>query len=284
MKNILMITALCAVIMTSVGCKNNENVGTDLDNPNTNIGENVDNGQEGNKEPEKPVEDNKEPEKPVEDNKEPEKPVEDNKEPEKPVEDNKEPEKPVEDNKEPEKPVEDNKEPEKPVEDDEDFEEPEEKSEAYLELEKLVNGFVEDSKLELPVPFNMEITSQSSVTYVGLKSEEFDKSVEVGVAYESMMMPSNHSFCLLKLKEGADLTTIKQNIFDNCNPRKWVCMTAEYVYVAGKDNYVMLVMSTKENCENLVKTFENKIGKDDNVLQKVGEEPWDGWEDTDVIF
>lgn len=267
-----MITALCAVIMTSVGCQNNENIESGLENPEINVGENVDNTQQG---------DDKEPEKPVEDNKESEKPAEDNKEPEKPVEDNKEPEKPVEDNKEPEKPVEDNKEPEKPVEDDDEFEN---KSEAYLELEKMVNDIVESAKVEINVPFTMEITADSSSTYVGLKSEEYEKNVEIGVAYESMMMPSNRSICLLRLKDGADLATIKQNVYDNCNPRKWVCMSAEYVYVVGKDNYVMLVMASQDECKDLAKAFESKVGKDDNILEKIGEEPWDGGVDADVIF
>jgi len=260
MKKILMITALCAVIMASVGCQNNENVDQEVNNPNTNIEENVNNNQEENKQP---VEDNKEPEQPVEDNKEPEQPVEDNKEPEQPVEDNKEPEQPAEDNKEPEQTVEDNNEPE--------IVEPG-TSQAYLDLEKIVNEISEKAEVQIAAPFNMEITFDAAFTYVGLSEEDYKNKVEVGVANESMMMPSNHSFCLLKVKEGTDIATLKQSIYDNCNPRKWICMGAEYVLVAGNGDYVMLAMSSKENCENLLKSFEAKFGKDDSVLQRIAEE------------
>ena len=82
----------------------------------------------------------------------------------------------------------------------------------------------------------------------------------------------NHSFCLLKVKEGTDIAALKQSIYDNCNPRKWICMSAQYVLVAGNGDYVMLSMSSKENCENLLKAFESKIGKDESVLQRVAEE------------
>ena len=240
MKKILMLTALCAVIMASVGCQNNENVDQEVNNPNTNIEENVNNNQEDNKQP-----------------------VEDNKEPEQPVEDNKEPEQPAEDNKEPEQPVEDNKEPE--------VVEPG-TSQAYLDLEKIVNEISENAKVQINAPFNMEITAEASFTYLGLAEEDYTKTVEVGVANESMMMPSNHSFCLLKVKEGTDIATLKQSIYDNCNPRKWICMSAQYVLVAGNGDYVMLAMSSKENCENLLKAFEAKFGKDASVLQRVAEE------------
>jgi len=215
-------------------------VDQEVNNPNTNIEENVGNNQEENKQP-----------------------VEDSKEPDQPVEDNKEPDQPVEDNKEPEQPVEDNKEPE--------IVEPG-TSQAYLDLEKIVNEISENAQVQIAAPFNMEITSDAAFTYLGLSEEDYKNKVEVGVANESMMMPSNHSFCLLKVKEGTDIAALKQSIYDNCNPRKWICMSAQYVLVAGNGDYVMLSMSSKENCENLLKAFESKIGKDESVLQRVAEE------------
>ena len=248
MKKILMITALCAVIMASTGCQNNENVDQEVNNPNTNIEENVNNTQEGNKEPEQPVEDNKEPEKPDVGDGALDIPMD---------------EQPVEDNNEPEQPAEDNNEPE--------VVEPG-TSQAYLDLEKIINEINENAKVQINAPFNMEITAEAAFTYLGLAEEDYTKAVEVGVANESMMMPSNHSFCLLKVKEGTDIATLKQSIYDNCNPRKWICMSAQYVLVAGNGEYVMLAMSSKENCENLLKAFEAKFGKDASVLQRVAEE------------
>ena len=210
MKKILMITALCAVIMASVGCKKNENVeNNEVNNPNTNI--------------EQPVEDNKEPEQPVEDNKEPE------------------------------------------------VVEPG-TSEAYLDLEKVINGINEESKIQISAPFNMEIMPDASIAYLGISEEDYKNAVKVGVATESMMMPSNQSYCLLEVKEGTDVEALKQKIFDNCNPRKWICMGAEYVLVAGNNKYVMLAMGPKENCNNFLKAFESKTGKSEKVLERTAEE------------
>lgn len=136
------------------------------------------------------------------------------------------------------------------------------------ELDKIVNSIVENAKIERYALFNAMISADSSSTYVGLKSDEYTTSIEKGMANESMMMPSNYSFCLLKVKEGQDVTELKQKIFDNCNTRKWVCMSTEYVLVADSGNYIVLAMGQQSECKAIYDALKAQFGTVGDSLER----------------
>ena len=95
---------------------------------------------------------------------------------------------------------------------------------------------------------------------LGLTEEEFNAKVDHAVKYDPPMIPANHSLCIVKVKEGEDVESVKQAIFENANYRKWICAAAEKVLVADCGDYVMLVMSTPELCENLYAALKTKAG------------------------
>lgn len=136
------------------------------------------------------------------------------------------------------------------------------------ELEKIINSIVENAKIERYSLFNAMISANSSSTYVGLKSDEYTASIEKGMANESMMMPSNYSFCLLKVKEGQNVSELKQKIFDNCNTRKWVCMSTEYVLVADSGNYIVLAMGQQGECKAIYDALKAQFGTVGESLER----------------
>ena len=136
------------------------------------------------------------------------------------------------------------------------------------ELGEILNSVVEAAKLERPVLFNAKITATSSSTYVGLKQDEFSNLIEKGAANESMMMPSNYSFCLLKVKDSKNISDVKQKVFDNCNTRKWVCMSAEYVLVVDSGDYVALVMGYEDECKAIYDALKTKLGTVGETLER----------------
>lgn len=154
---------------------------------------------------------------------------------------------------------------ETPEPDIEDFED---ENVLDAELDKIVNSIVENSKIERYALFNAMISSDSSSTYVGLKSDEYTASIEKGMANESMMMPSNYSFCLLKVKEGQNVSELKQKIFDNCNTRKWVCMSTEYVLVADSGNYIVLAMGQQGECKAIYDALKAQFGTVGESLER----------------
>ena len=111
-------------------------------------------------------------------------------------------------------------------------------------------------------PYQDYITAEIAEAYVGLTQAEYEENIESGVFYESMMSPANQSYCLLKVKEGADVASLQQKVFEKANPRKWICMTADRVLVMADDSYIMLAMGTQEACDALKAEFEKIAGSD----------------------
>lgn len=99
--------------------------------------------------------------------------------------------------------------------------------------------------------------------YTGLQSNE---NVEKLVVSEPLMNAQAYSAAVLKVKPGADIEKMKQEIIDNINMRKWICVSAEKLYVTNSDNIIFLVMSDEEWAKPVYEEFkkyvDNKIGKE----------------------
>lgn len=121
---------------------------------------------------------------------------------------------------------------------------------------------MEKGNIMVNAPYQEYITAEISEAYVGLTQAEYEESIEEGVFFESMMSPANQSYCLLKVKEGADVAALQQKVFENANPRKWICVTADKVLVMADDSYIMLAMGPQEACAALKAEFEALAGSD----------------------
>lgn len=149
--------------------------------------------------------------------------------------------------------------------------EPEEEVEEEIvmsELEIKINSLIEKSGVMIRMPMAMPIEASTAFTFIGLSEDEFNANVANAVSFESMIMPANQSVCLVELKDTADVKTIKQKMIDNCDPNKWICMSAEKCMVVESGNYVLLVMATPDDCDALQKTFAAEFGGAGEALTK----------------
>ena len=110
----------------------------------------------------------------------------------------------------------------------------------------------------------INVSDESLVkTYTGLKS---NKDVEALVISEPLMNAQAYSAVVLKAKNGANIETMKKEMLDNINIRKWICVSAEKVYVTNSGNIIFLVMSSenwaKPVYEGFKKYANNEIGKE----------------------
>ena len=112
------------------------------------------------------------------------------------------------------------------------------------------------------MPMTDAIPAEQALTFVGLSQEEFEANIIDSVYYESMISPATESYCLVKAKDGADIAALKQTIFDNCNPRKWVCTSASRVVVINSGNYILLAMGANESCDSMVAEFKTYFNND----------------------
>lgn len=100
-------------------------------------------------------------------------------------------------------------------------------------------------------------------TYTGLKS---NKDIEAVVVSEPLMNAQAYSAVAVKVKDGADIETMKKEMLDNIDTNKWICVSAEKVYATNSGNIIFLVMSDEEWAkpvyENFKKYANNEIGKE----------------------
>ena len=75
-----------------------------------------------------------------------------------------------------------------------------------------------------------------------------------------MMMPAAHSLVLLECKDGADVEAVKKEIQNNINPRKWLCVGADVVYVVNSGNTVMAIMTYSDCAEPIYNAFADLFG------------------------
>ena len=104
----------------------------------------------------------------------------------------------------------------------------------------------------------MEVTN-----YTGLKS---NKDVEAIVVSMPFMSAQAYEAVMVKVKNGADIESMKQEMLDNIDMNKWICVSAEKVYVTNSGNVIFMVMSDEEWAKLVYDSFkeqvENKIGKE----------------------
>ena len=117
-------------------------------------------------------------------------------------------------------------------------------------MEKVYAGIADDQK---PMGLsNMEVTEETVEGFLGTDKIEYKEAL----ASESMVGSIAHSVVLVRTKEGADVEKIKETIKEKVNPRKWICVEAEKVYVESTGDLIILSMSNKDLADDIKANFE----------------------------
>ena len=113
-------------------------------------------------------------------------------------------------------------------------------------METLVNGIIEKAPVQFMGglhPVDLTDTTEDGLwafkSYTGL--EAMDKVTDIAV-YESMMGAQAFSLVAVRVAEGNDAKAVAQEMSDNIDTRKWVCVGADEKIVAGYGDVVMLIM------------------------------------------
>lgn len=106
--------------------------------------------------------------------------------------------------------------------------------------------------------------------YTGLKS---NKDIEKIVVSEPLMSSQAYSAVTIKVKSGANIEEIKKEMLENINMSKWICVSAEKMYITNNENTIFMVMSNEDWANPVYNEFKeyvgNNIGKE---LEKTEEE------------
>lgn len=139
-----------------------------------------------------------------------------------------------------------------------------------LETAEEMKNMLEDiySELEgvLPDLETMEIDAKNQIDvakYTGLTSNE---NIEMLVVSEPPITSQAYSAVVVKVKAGTDIETMKQEMIDNIDVNKWICVSAEKVYVTNSGNIIFLVMASEDWAKPVYEKFKtyvnNEIGKE----------------------
>lgn len=134
------------------------------------------------------------------------------------------------------------------------------------DMKAVINAMYEKAENPLASLETNEIDISDEMTlasFTGLQSKE---GIEKVVVSEPMMTSQAYSLVLVKVAKDADVETIKKEMVDNIDTRKWICVSAEKLYATNHNELICLVMSSEELAKPTYEAFKeivgNKIGKE----------------------
>ena len=146
------------------------------------------------------------------------------------------------------------------------------KIETVGEMKEIFSNIYEKLGNELPSIDTQEIdtTDEEMVkSFTGLKSAE---KVEALVVSEPMMSSQAYSAVLVKVSKDADIEEMKKEMIDNIDIRKWICVSAEKVYVTNCGDVIFLIMSSEDWAKPVYDEFKKEVdGNIGKELQRTEE-------------
>ena len=96
--------------------------------------------------------------------------------------------------------------------------------------------------------------------FTGLQAAD---SIRDACAYEPMMSAQAFSLVMVRVAEGADPKAVAQEMSDNIDVNKWICVGADEKIVAGYGDVVMLIMLGSQmgiSAQSYVDAFQQICG------------------------
>ena len=110
---------------------------------------------------------------------------------------------------------------------------------------------------------NIDSSTESFKYYTGLSDSS---NVEFFVVSEPLMNAQAYSLVVLKVKDTSKIETMKQEMYNNINMAKWLCVSAEKLYITNSDDIIFMVMASDNWATPVYNGFKkyvnNNIGKE----------------------
>ena len=137
---------------------------------------------------------------------------------------------------------------------------------AINDINDIINTINKNNKNVLPEleTRKVDIKNIDEVTsYTGLKTNDGIESIVVS---EPLITAQAYSVAIVKVKDNADVEKIKQEMLDNIDMRRWICVSAEQLYITNSGNVIFSVMADKDTAKAVYNDFKkyvnNNIGKE----------------------
>ena len=134
------------------------------------------------------------------------------------------------------------------------------------DINDIINTINKNNKNVLPEleTMKVDIKNIDEVTsYTGLKTNDGIESIVVSVP---LITAQAYSVAIVKVKDSADVEKIKQEMLDNIDMRRWICVSAEQLYITNSGNVIFSVMADKDIAKAVYNDFKkyvnNNVGKE----------------------
>ena len=134
------------------------------------------------------------------------------------------------------------------------------------DINDIINTINKNNKNVLPELETMKVDIKNIDevnSYTGLKTNDGIESIVVSVP---LITAQAYSVAIVKVKDNADVEKIKQEMLDNIDMRRWICVSAEQLYITNSGNVIFSVMADKDIAKAVYNDFKkyvnNNIGKE----------------------
>ena len=133
------------------------------------------------------------------------------------------------------------------------------------DIKKMLETIYKNLANELPELTTEEINLKESELVESLTGLKSTDDINTLVVSEPVMGSQALEVAVIKTKEKADITSMMQNIKDNVNMRRWICASAEKLYIVNSGDVIFMVMAdsdwAKSIYDEFVKYMDNKVGE-----------------------
>lgn len=141
------------------------------------------------------------------------------------------------------------------------------------DMKKMLKTIYSNAKTDLP-SLNTEKVNLSNTgmvtSYTGLKTAN---DIDLLVVSEPSINAQAYLVAVIKVKDNVDVEKVKTEIYDNIDMRRWICVSAEKLYITNNGNVIFLVMADENWAKPVYDEFKayvnNSIGKE---LEKTNDE------------
>lgn len=131
------------------------------------------------------------------------------------------------------------------------------------DIKKMLETIYKNLADELPKLTTEEINLKESELVESLTGLKSTDDINTLVVSEPVMGSQALEVAVIKTKEKADITSMMQNIKDNVDMSRWICVSAEKLYIVNSGDVIFMVMGdndwAKSIYDEFVKYMDNKV-------------------------
>ena len=135
-------------------------------------------------------------------------------------------------------------------------------------MEELLNKVIEQRPVEfagMVLPLDLTDTSEEAMwQFKTLTGLEDAAQVQEAAAYEPMIGSMAFSMVMVRTADGVEPKTVAEAMKSGVDPRRWVCVEADDMLVAGCGDVVTLIMVSTANsltAQSFVDAFQSVAGR-----------------------